>query len=288
MKYYRRFKGIIVIIIFGLFLASCTQAEKVDANNVLKYTILKRGYIKAAYAIYPPASMQDPNNDKLTGIFIEVLEEAANNLGLQVKWVEEVPWGTMIEGLKNERYDIIGSGVWSNSSRARGADFTIPIYYNAINAYVRHDENRFEGGLSDLYKYDQDKIKISTIDGEMSDLIANIDFPNAKKVSLPQLSEGTQLLLEVATGKSDVTFVQPYTAEEYMKKNPNKIKELKGEDPVRVFPTVFMLKDNEYAFKSMLNEAIIELINSGFVDRVIAKYVGDDASFIYVKRGYNK
>src|ERR1039458_10684502 len=81
-----------------------------------KDRVLKRGVIRAGYAIYPPASFKDPNTGKISGICVDVLEEAAKNLGLKVEWTEEVPWGTMIEGLQNERYDIDRKSTRLNSS----------------------------------------------------------------------------------------------------------------------------------------------------------------------------
>src|ERR1039458_8039271 len=57
-----------------------------------KDRVLKRGVIRAGYAIYPPASFKDPNTGKISGICVDVLEEAAKNLGLKVEWTEEVPW----------------------------------------------------------------------------------------------------------------------------------------------------------------------------------------------------
>ena len=50
----------------------------------------------------------------------------------------------MIEGLRADRYDLIGSQVWANSSRAKQADFTVPLFYSGIGIYVRADDSRFD------------------------------------------------------------------------------------------------------------------------------------------------
>lgn len=192
----------------------------------------------------------------------------------------------MIEGLENDRYDIIGSGVWANSSRGKQANFTIPIYFNGVGVYVRADDERFEEGLKSLRAMDESILKVSTIDGEMSALIANTDLPRAKQIGLPQMSEGTQLLLEVATGKADLTFVQPFTANEYLKANPRSVKNIASNRPIRIFPTVFMVKRGEDELCSMLDTAINNLIYSGFVDRVINKYAPNDESFYRIAYPY--
>ncbi|MBD3351649.1 MAG: transporter substrate-binding domain-containing protein [Candidatus Lokiarchaeota archaeon] len=277
--------GISIIMI--TIMLSCQKTQNSSTYGISKKEqILQEGKIRSAYAIYPPASVKDPNSGEISGIFIDVIEEAAKNLDLKVDWTEEVPWGTMIEGLKNNRYDIIGSGVWANAARARGADFTIPIYYNGVGVYVRANDNRFSEGLKSLHNMDPKNLKIAIIDGEMADLIARTDFPDAELVSLPQLSEGTQLLLEVASGKADLTFVQPFTANEYLAANPGSVKNIDPGRPIRIFPTVFMIKEGEYELKRMLDIAIEELINSGFVDRTIEKYAPKDLSFYRVDYPY--
>ena len=53
----------------------------------------------------------------------------------------------MIEGLDTNRYDVVGSGIWINASRGRGADFTIPLLYDAVCAYVRDDDRRFDDNV---------------------------------------------------------------------------------------------------------------------------------------------
>lgn len=70
--------------------------------------IIKTGKIRAGYITYPPAAIKDASG-KMTGIFVETLERAAQNLGLTVQWTEEVGWGDQIAGLEADRYDIIGS-----------------------------------------------------------------------------------------------------------------------------------------------------------------------------------
>lgn len=282
--------AVIGTILITMVFVSCQQPSGNNASNTsrenLKERVLRMGKIRAGYAIYPPASIKDPNTGKISGIIVDVLNEAAKNLGLEVEWNEEVAFGTMIEGLQNNRYDIIGSGVWANAARAKQADFVVPLYYNAVGVYVRANDDRFKKGMADFYSMNQKDLKISTIDGEMSALIAQTDFPDAKTVGLPQLSEGTQLLLEVATRKADVTFVQPFTADQYLAANPGSIRNIAKDKPIRVFPACFMIKDGEYEFRRMLDVTVDELINSGFVDRAINKYAPNDESLTRIAYPY--
>jgi polar amino acid transport system substrate-binding protein len=175
----------------------------------------------------------------------------------------------MIEGLQTNRYDVVVSGIWPNSSRARIVDFSRPFYYSAIGVYVRKDDDRFTGNLKEI---NSDRWKIATIDGEMSDIIARTQFPKAKRDSLPQLSDVSQLLLDVASRKADVTFVEPYFGYQYLKNNPNTVKNVAAEHPIRIFGNTVMFRRGQFEFKAMLDTAIEELVNTGIVDTLLDRY----------------
>jgi len=227
--------------------------------------------------------MKDPNTQKITGICVETLEAAAKNLGLKVQWSEEVGWGTMIEGLQTNRYDLVCSGIWPSSTRARLVDFSTPLFYSGIGAYGRPNDTRFAGNLAAV---NAPSVKIATIDGEISDIISRTDFPSAQKISLPQLSDVSQLLLNVATGKADVTFVETYTAYQFLKSNPGTIKNVVAEKPIRVFGNTVMFRRGQSEFKAMLNTAFEELLNSGYVDRLIDRYEPRPGTFYRVNYPY--
>ena len=54
--------------------------------------------------------------------------------------------------------------------------------------------------------------------------------------------------------------------------NPNSIKEVENVLPVRIFPNAMIVGKGEVEFLSTLNISINELINNGFVDKIIEKY----------------
>lgn len=264
-------------LIFSL--SGCFNSQ----NNENKITIdsdfqkiIKNNEINVGYIPYPPGLIKDPNTGELSGIFYDTLMEIGKSLNLEINWVEEVTWATMIEGLKTNRYDMIGSPVWANSSRAKIALFSDPLFYSGIGVYARIDEDRF---TNNMHLINTESIKISTIDGEMASIIANSDFPDAKKIALPQLSDVSQMLLEVESGKADITFVEPYLAQKYNSANRNSIKNLTPENPVRIFPNSFVFNSQEYALKSMINIAIKEQINSGSTSKLIEKYTGSKTAF---------
>ncbi len=267
----RRYLNLLVAVIVVLNVISCTQpsAENKNSDLAVYDRVIKSGTISASYLTYPPACMKDTKTGEMSGIFVEVLQKACDNLGLKLEWAEEVGWASQIEGLETDRYDVVGSPVWANPTRGRLTTMTIPVYYSGIGVFVRADDNRYDGNI---YLIDKNDVRIGTIDGESADLIARTDFPNAKRISSTQVTDISQKFLDLTSNKCDVVFAEPYYAYEYLKNNPESIKNIAEASPIRLFGNCYMFKKNEFQMQQMLNVAIQDLINSGFVDKVVAKY----------------
>jgi ABC-type amino acid transport substrate-binding protein len=254
----------LLTIFLGTFLAAASQAESPYDR------VMRSGKIRAAYMVYPPSCIKDPNTGKLSGIWTEAVEKAAENLQLKVEWAEEVMSATIIEGLLSNRYDILGTGIWPNSTRTRTIDFSCGLYYSGVGVYARANEQRWkQGGLEVL---NDPSVRIATIYGSTIDHIARTLFPKATRVSLPEMSSFSELLMHVSTLKADVTFVENFVAHQFSERNPGKIQNLRPDRPVKVFPTCIALKRGEFEFRNMLNRALEELVNSGFVDHLLRKY----------------
>ena len=238
--------------------AANSVAEKVVANNE----------IRIGYIIYPPTLVKDPATGQLSGVSYDIVEAAAKKLGVKTNWVEEVGWGSAIEGLKTGRYDILGTQMWPNSARAREAVFSYAPMNSVIYPYVRSGDARFAGSLSNL---DSSQYTISTIDGEMATFIAKDDYPQAKLNMLPQLTSYAEVLLNVVNNRADIAFIEPSAANDFLKSNPGKIQRV-GNRPIRSFGNSFAFARGQDSMVAMWNVALGELMNEGMVARTLQKY----------------
>ncbi len=259
--------AIVLVIVVSFITVKFTGSSNSSVGSSVYDKVMASGVIRACYTAFPPAFIIDPNTKKLSGIFYETLNKAAGNMGLKVDWNTEVGWGDAIGALNSGKCDIIGSDSWSNSTRGKSAEFIQPIFYSSINAYVRANDYRFD---SDITIANNANYKMVTLDGESSQVIAAQDFPKAQTVQLPQLTDASQLFVNVVDGKGDMTFQDSSTAEQYMKNNPGKIKLVST--PLVVYGDVMMVKKGEFALKTSLDNAINELHNNGYINSVISKY----------------
>jgi ABC-type amino acid transport substrate-binding protein len=232
--------------------------------------VIRTGILRCAYTPYSIGLMKDPNTGKLSGIYYDVINRLAENLNLKVEWGEEVGWGNQIEGLNAGRYDLICSPVSLNSGRARAADFSIPLYYSPVHIWAKKDNTALTGDLKAL---DRPSIRISTLDGEQTSVFAKQFFPQAQQVSLPQSAPFSDLILQVTTGKADIVFAEPLSVYEFMKNNPNSLRQLTPDDePLLVVPNIILLPRGQYEFKEMIDNGLREMFNSRLIDAIIDKY----------------
>lgn len=263
--------AVFVIFIGMLLQTGCNQQTAqtdIQKQETLFQRTLRTETIRCSYSAYPPYCVKDPNTGKMTGIFVEVMEAIGRKLEMKIDWVEEVGWGTIFEGFESGRYDVHGSGLWQNSSRGKKGYFSVPLFYNAIRVWVRADENRFKS-LADLNSPD---VRVSVQDGAIEDIIARTDFPQAQRVSIPQINPWSENLLNITTKKADVTFAELGVITPFLEKNPGTLREIEIGHPIRVFANSYPFKMGETDFKAMIDSAIMELISEGTIDRILMEY----------------
>lgn len=269
-----------LVVAVSLLATACADRPSGDTTSRSVYDrVLATKSLRVAYISYPPSFVKDSRTGDYSGVMHDALREIAGRMELQVEFVEETAWGTMIEAVRSGRVDLVCTGLWPNATRGKFVDFSDPVYFSPVRAYVRAGNTQFDGNLEAI---NSPQVRIATIDGEMTSIIAKADFPRATAQAYPQSTDIAQMLLEVGTGKADVTFVEPVVASGFLKQNPGSIQEVKNISPLRVFPNVLMVAKGELNLLNMLNTALAEAANTGEIDRIVAKY--EDAPGLLLRR----
>jgi ABC-type amino acid transport substrate-binding protein len=255
-----------------------TVAAKESAyDRVMRTNVLRCGYV-----VYLPNLVKDPNTGAMSGISYDIVMRLGHDLGIKMEWAEETGTASMIEGLNAGRYDLVCSSVWANSARGKAAEFSIPLYFTGINAYTRMDDDRFQNGLKAV----GDGVSIATIDGGLASAIAREDYPQVKTYSLPELTDFSHLLLAVKDKHADVTFSEVAQTAAFDKAYPGALRNITPEKPVRLFANAFMMKMGENRFAEMLNNAIRNLHNNGFIEKTLAAHETQPDQYRRVMPGY--
>lgn len=270
-SFHARTYGTIWGVALALFLQlPIHHAEAADtAASGAFARVIASNTLRCGYIVYPPQMSKDPNTGALSGIAYDIVERMGKDLSLNIKWAEEVGTGSWQEGLVTGRYDMLCNPAWATTPRARIVAFSTPAYYTAVNAYARVGDTRFDGKLATANRPD---VTIATIDGSTAAAIAAEDFPLAKLSSLPDLTDFSQLLLAVQTRKADLTFSEASQFHEFERHNQGKLHNVTPEHPVRLIANAFFVAGDEVRLLGMVNTALANLHNSGFIDKVLDKY----------------
>ncbi|MEN9582811.1 MAG: hypothetical protein RL641_765 [Candidatus Parcubacteria bacterium] len=238
-----------------------TGLERVEKTKVLR----------VAFSNYPPALMYNHEDDAFFGIFYEVVVAIAKKYGWEIKWSEETGYGVIIDGLEHNRFDIFGSTVWPTPERKQKASFSVSLYTS--KAYIWSLP-----GFDYENRKDSPDLRVVIKENDISHSIAVADFPNARLVYVPQLSDPQDLLQFVTEDKGDITFVEPYLAEQFMKKTGAKLVQANN-IPIRTYDNTFVFKKDDQSLKVLFDKEIVEMMQKGIIQELINKYTGNTETF---------
>lgn len=234
--------------------------------------VMQSKTLRCGYILFPPAVMKDPNTGAFSGVAVDVMTKVGERLGLNIDWTEEVTFATNVQGLQTGRYDAVCITYWMNPNEGKFVGFSTPFYYSGMIGAQKCDKPRDEKDWNDP------NFKIALLDGSVASRVTAARFPKAGVVTLPNSADLTQLLMNVTTGKADMAFVEPFHIAEWNANNP-KDKLCGSEKPLVVFPNVIAIPQGDLAFKTMIDAALTDIINSGEMDQILDKYEKYPGSF---------
>ncbi len=245
--------------------------------------VLRTNTLRCGYALYAPMLSKDPNTGEMSGIAADVIDAVAKSLDLKVEWTAEFGFATSVSDLESDRFDLTCIGFWRLPLEAKRLTYTMPFVYSQMNLYVRADDTRFD---SDFRQIDNTDIKIISADGQMSSAAARVEFPKAHLIELPNMTPLSQQIEDVVAGKADVFMSESAAAEDYMSKNTSKVRKIMTDRPLRVYQNTFAMKMGENDLKTMLDSALIDVIENGEMDKILSKYDPENKIFKKVAKGY--
>lgn len=241
------------------------QIEKESAYS----RIMRTGKINCGYFVWEPYISKDPNSGKLSGINYEIMEEIGKKLDLKINWTTDTDVAGIIQGLEVGKFDVVCATLWPNAGILKNATMSNPEFYTPVNGVVRKDDNRFDG---DIQKANDPTIRVSAIDSDITADLAREFLPKATQNFLPQTGSGSDILLQIMTGKADIAFVDKGLINNFVKNNPNSLRIVKDAPPARVFGERIAVGRNEHELKNMIDLSLEQLVNDKTIEKIINKY----------------
>lgn len=264
-----------------MYLVAIAPAYSAEKNSTFEQ-IRQSGEIRCGYNVYSPYLRRDPNSGELSGIFFDIMAAIGKNAGLKIIWAEEAGRADIFTGLDNGRYDVWCSGIWPNATRALAGRFTTPAFYSVVTPWVRQNDDKIKS-IADIRA---GKARITAVDGAMEAIIAENDFPDNPRLTMPQSTPFDTNFQNIITEKADVTFAEPSSVAEFLTNNPGVLKSLGADHSLRTFANTLAVQQDDVRTQEFLNNAMNEIVYSGEVDKILMKYELVPGSFLRVARPY--
>ncbi len=268
----RKLMVIVVAVLLPLGVVSCSKQSGTitAAKPSVLDKIKKERVIRAGVIPYPPFVTKDPNTNQYSGYFIELLDEIVKFMGekdspIKIEY-EETTWAGMITGLKNERFDIVVSGIFRTIPRGMEVTWPRPCMYVGMSALVRADDARFKTP-EDLRK---PGLKVAVAAGEVGHDYQQRFLPEANPIVL-QTADTAATALEVSSGSADVAIAESVALVQYAKKHPE-VKVLFVDKPLFTFATSVMIRRGDQEWLDFLNIGIEFMQLAGATERLDRKY----------------
>ncbi len=248
------------------FMPDDLSSTSVEVKETAYERVMRTGKIRCGYVVWPPYFDIDPNTGEMFGYYKDVIDATLGLIGLEVDYVSEYTIGNQAQDLNSGKFDsICGDGPW-NINASKYVDYTDAIDYLPVYIYVRGNESRIQN-KKDL---NNEQYSIVAMDGDLSEELARVLFPKAKLNSLSNISDPSQLLVNVQYNKADAVIVDALLASAFLRNNPGVIRQL-SEKPLGAYPGGFSVRKGETELTNMLNMAIEMAVNLGIYEDLAQK-----------------
>lgn len=240
-----------------------TEIGTGESADDLLAQIKERGNIVVAMeGTWAPWTYHDDNND-LVGYDVEVAQNIAEKLGVEVEFVEG-EWDGLLAG----RYDIMVNGVGVTDERAEKYNFSTPYAYNKTAVIVRGDYDEISS-MEDL----KGKKTANTIS---STYAAQAEAYGATVTPVDDLNQTIELLL---SNRIDATLNAEVVFNDYKKEHPDSnIKIATYSDQVEEIAIPIRKGDDTVTLLEAVNDALDEMAKDGTLTELSEKYFGIDIS----------
>lgn len=237
-----------------------------SADDLLAQIKERGSIIVAMEGTWAPWTYHDENDD-LVGYDVEVAQNIAEKLGVEVEFVEGA-WDGLLAGLDAGRYDIMVNGVGVTDERAEKYNFSTPYAYNKTAVIVRGDYDEISS-MEDL----KGKKTANTIS---STYAAQAEAYGATVTPVDDLNQTIELLL---SNRIDATLNAEVVFNDYKKEHPDSnIKIATYSDQVEEIAIPIRKGDDTVTLLDAVNDALDEMAKDGTLTELSEKYFGMDIS----------
>lgn len=246
-----------------------TQTTPVKQEAILD-RVLRTKTLNCAYWPWPGLVERDPNTGAMSGAFVGVIDQVGKSLGVTVQWTNEVNIEDFVPMVELGKVDAVCGPMIPAPFLRPLANFATPILYVDFDAYVRAGDKRFDQSKNTI---NQETTRVLSLDGSAGRYFANQFFPEAHHNSLPAMLGAGQILLDVKSGKADVTVSEQLTAARFLDNNPDSLRKVSWNNQplITLGITPFVTKRDDVVWAKTLDTILSDMRDFGMLEKIFTE-----------------
>ncbi|WP_249938688.1 transporter substrate-binding domain-containing protein [Streptomyces mirabilis] len=238
--------------------AGCTVGSSANTLDSAR----SKGTLRVALTeANPPWNFLD--NDKPTGYDVDVARELAKRLGIgKVEFIGS-DFGSFIEGVRANRFDIVISGQTITEERQKQVDFSRPYEVNGVSIFVGKSNTSLTGLPALRGK------TIAVTEGTTQAEYARTKIPGAQ---IKTYKNATLALMDLGQGRADAALVSKFQGAYLADKNNLRVKAAGALLETEVNGMTF--RKGQKDFKENLDKALGDMIDDGTLSTISRRWLG--------------
>lgn len=238
---------------------SSSEAGEEAANGALD-KIKANGYITmSTNAEFEPFEFMEGTEFK--GIDIEISQKIAEKLGVELR-INNTSFDSLPLELEKDKCDFVAAGMTIDPEK--NIDFTDP-YFDASQVIIVAIDSDIKSA---------DDLTGKRIGVQLGTTGDTYCTENIEGAQMSRMNKGMDAVADLVKGNLDAVVIDDYPANKLVEKNADKVKVL--DEALTVEQYGLAVKKGNTELLDVLNEVLKELQESGELDAIAEKYIGEE------------
>ena len=228
--------------------------------------LMKDGTLTVGMNLQFEPEMYLDDNNQPAGYDVDLLNKLADDMGVKLDIVN-LDFDGLIPGLQSKKFDMVSVGLTATDERKKVIDFSREyVPYVSVLAVPESDDGPFT-----VDNYNTADTRITALQGSSGEQLAKDTFPDA---TVEGFAQQNAALLEVGTGRAQASVLEDYILAQYIKANPDQIKQAELPEPLAVGYGSWAVQKGNSTLQDELDTFLCSAQNDGTLADLYEKNFG--------------
>jgi polar amino acid transport system substrate-binding protein len=190
--------GAAALLAFSIGATAARADDAVNGGDFWK-KIQDAGVLRVGGAEATPYQMRDPKTGQWEGVYIDILQRLADQLGVKLE-VTETSWDNFVSGLIAGKWDI-APALNRTVKRSLVVNYSIPAHSYQISFVFKNDNSKIDHSWTSLEDFDKAGVTFAVKGGTAEEQVLSERVKNA---TINRFPDQDTFRLAVVSGRADV------------------------------------------------------------------------------------